>query len=98
MPQGGSPMSAGSPAVASRRTALAGLAALLAGGGGRIAFMAANVPAVFGHYTRYSQIAYGTDPQHRLDVYVPEEVPRERRPTVVFWHGGRWSSGDKADY
>jgi acetyl esterase/lipase len=91
-------MSADSPGIASRRTALAGLAALLATGCGRLAFMAANVPAAFGHYTRHANIAYGADPQHRLDVYVPQEVPREPRPVVAFWHGGRWSSGDKADY
>jgi acetyl esterase/lipase len=91
-------MSADSPGIASRRTALAGLAALLATGCGRLAFMAANVPAAFGHYTRHANIAYGADPQHRLDVYVPEAVPREPRPVVAFWHGGRWSSGDKGDY
>ena len=91
-------MSADKPGIASRRTALAGLAAMLATGCGRLAFMAANVPAAFGAYARHPDIAYGADPQHRLDVYVPEEVPREPRPTVVFWHGGRWSSGDKADY
>ena len=91
-------MSADKPRVASRRTALAGLAAILATGCGRLAFMAANVPAAFGAHTRHPDMAYGTDPQHRLDVYVPQEVPRVRRPLVVFWHGGRWSSGDKADY
>jgi acetyl esterase/lipase len=60
--------------------------------------MAANVPAVFGAYRRHPNISYGSGPQHRLDVYVPEEVPVRPRPLVVFWHGGRWSFGDKADY
>ena len=41
---------------------------------------------------------YGADPQHRLDVYVPERAAAAPRPLVVFWHGGRWSFGDKADY
>jgi acetyl esterase/lipase len=81
----------------SRRAALAGLAALLAGCG-RLAFMAANVPAAFGAYQRHPDIAYGTEPQHRLDVYVPDQKSAEPRPLVVFWHGGRWESGDKADY
>jgi acetyl esterase/lipase len=91
-------MPADKPKIPSRRTALAGLAAMLAAGCGRLAFMAVNVPAVFGPYTRHTDIAYGADPQHRLDVYVPDEPGNQRRPLIVFWHGGRWSSGDKADY
>jgi len=88
----------------SRRTVLAGLAAMLAAGCSRVAFMAANVPAVFGDYTRHANIAYGEDPQHRLDVYVPDAVSAQSqsqlpsRPLIVFWHGGRWSYGDKSDY
>ncbi len=81
----------------SRRTLLAGLGALLAAGCGRVAFMAANVPAVFGAYQRHANIAYGSGPQHRLDVFVPDEPAVGPRPLVVFWHGGRWSFGDKAD-
>jgi acetyl esterase/lipase len=60
--------------------------------------MAANVPAVFGAYRRHSNIAYGSGPQHRLDVYVPNTLAVRPAPLVVFWHGGRWSFGDKADY
>lgn len=70
---------------------------MLAAGCSRVAFMAANVPAVFGDYKRRTNIAYGEDPQHRLDVYVPDAA-RVPRPLVVFWHGGRWSYGDKSDY
>ena len=91
-------MPADKPILPSRRTALAGLAAMVATGCGRLAFMAANVPAVFGAYTRHPDIAYGADPQHGLDVYVPDAPAVGPRPLVVFWHGGRWSSGDKADY
>jgi len=113
----------------SRRNVLAGLAAMFSAGCSRVAFMAANAPAVFGDYTRHTDIAYGDDPQHRLDVYVPHgayvpegaHVPDDggpadtasapmpiadatrpiapaARPIVVFWHGGRWSYGDKSDY
>ncbi len=52
----------------------------------------------FGSHERHVDIAYGDDPQHRLDVYVPDEAGPEARPLVVFWHGGRWNFGDKADY
>src|SRR5260370_14294298 len=60
--------------------------------------MAANVPAAFGAYQRLPNISYGADPQHRLDVYVPDQASAGPRPLVVFWHGGRWRFGDKADY
>src|SRR5260370_34151815 len=63
-------MSADRPARVSRRTALTGLGAMLAAGCGRVAFMAANVPAAFGAYQRHSNISYGTDSQQRLDAYV----------------------------
>ena len=82
----------------SRRTVLAGLTALFLAGCERLGFLAANVPAVFGSYKRYANIAYGTEPQQRLDVYVPERAAVEPRAVVVFWHGGRWREGDKADY
>jgi len=91
-------MSADRPARISRRTALAELGAVLAAGCGRVEFMAANVPATFGAYRRHPNISYSADPQHRLDVYVPDQASTGPRPLVVFWHGGRWKFGDKADY
>jgi acetyl esterase/lipase len=66
--------------------------------GYRLALLAANVPAAFGAYRRHSDVAYGPGPEHRLDVYVPHQAGGAPRPVVVFWHGGRWSNGDKADY
>jgi acetyl esterase/lipase len=82
----------------SGRTALAGISALFLQGCERLGFLAANVPAVFGSYQRLANIAYGPAPQQRLDVYVPENAAVGPRPVVVFWHGGRWREGDKADY
>lgn len=81
----------------SRRIALAGLSALLAGCS-RLGFLAANVPAAFGPYVRHVNIAYGADRQQRLDVYMPDPPAGIPRAVVVFWHGGRWRFGDKADY
>jgi acetyl esterase/lipase len=82
----------------SRRIALTGLAGMLATGCGRLAFMAANVPAAFGPHRRRANLSYGPDPQHRLDVYMPNRTSGTPRALVVFWHGGRWSFGDKSDY
>jgi acetyl esterase/lipase len=81
----------------SRRIALAGLSAFLSGCA-RLGFLAVNVLAVFGSYKRHANIAYGAEPQHRLDVYVPNPAAAVPRAVLVFWHGGSWQFGDKADY
>jgi acetyl esterase/lipase len=64
----------------------------------KLAFVAANVPAAFGSYTRRTDLAYGADPRHRLDVYLPDAHFPAPRPLVVFFYGGRWETGDKAEY
>src|SRR5258708_12009375 len=81
----------------SRRPSLAGIWALFLEGCSRLGFLAANAPAVFGSYKRYANIAFGPEPQQRLDVYVPGTAAGPR-PVVVFWHGGRWRYGAKTDY
>jgi acetyl esterase/lipase len=81
-----------------RRKALPGWAALVERGIDRLGFFAANAPATFGAYARQVNAAYGNDPQHRLDVYTPLGRARKPSPVIVFWHGGRWMFGDKADY
>src|ERR1700689_1831048 len=91
-------MPADKPVSVPRRIALAGMIAALAAGCGRVAFMAANVPAAFGRDRRHRNVRYGPDPRQVLDVYLQHKVSLESRPLVVFWHGGRWRFGDKADY
>jgi acetyl esterase/lipase len=91
-------MRADRPAPVSRRQALAGIAALAATGCSRVEFIAANLPTVFGAYTRHTDIPYGSDPQQRLDVYVPDKAPASLKPLVVFFYGGRWTTGDKSAY
>ncbi len=44
-------------------------------------------------YVRHADVAYGDDPSHRLDVYVPQGA--NRSPVVIFWHGGMWIRGSK---
>lgn len=81
-----------------RRAALAGLAVLAGSACTQVKFLAANLPALFGPFRRQTDIAYGTDPRQRLDLYVPDIAATQRCPVIVFWHGGRWSYGDKSDY
>lgn len=46
---------------------------------------------------RTSDLAYGSDERHRLDVYMPEAAAAGPRPVLVFVHGGGFVRGDKAD-
>jgi triacylglycerol lipase len=41
-------------------------------------------------------LAYGDDPRHRLDLYLPL-LPVANAPVVIFLHGGGFIRGDKAD-
>ena len=48
-------------------------------------------------YRRTEGVAYGSDPRQMLDVYQPDAATRNA-PMVVFFYGGSWSSGERADY
>jgi acetyl esterase/lipase len=81
---------------------MAGLIALTTAACSRLILVAANAPAAFGSYRRRTNVPYGTAPQQDLDIYIPDSPsaapPAAPRPLVVFWYGGRWTTGDKADY
>lgn len=50
-------------------------------------------------YTRHPDVAYADGARGRLDVYVPREPAcGTRAPVVVFFYGGTWNSGERADY
>jgi len=61
------------------------------------AFQVLNATAYNPGYQRTADIAYGTDPRQKLDVYRPTKIPPNGR-VVVFFYGGSWRNGDKADY
>lgn len=42
-------------------------------------------------------IAYGSLPRQKLDVYSPRDVTAQT-PVLVFYHGGSWQYGSKDDY
>ena len=42
-------------------------------------------------------VAYGADARQKLDIYVPKNAP-PHLPVIVFFYGGAWQMGDKADY
>jgi acetyl esterase/lipase len=45
-------------------------------------------------------VAYGALPRHKLDIYRPEAgaAPAGGWPVVVFFYGGSWNRGERADY
>ena len=55
-------------------------------------------------YRSAVDIPYGDHPRQKVDVYMPSQsladkaFPRGGSPMVVFFYGGSWSSGDRADY
>jgi acetyl esterase/lipase len=59
-------------------------------------YLLANAPTVFGSYDRHINLAYGEGPRQRLDVYAPRNA--HNRPIVIFWYGGSWKHGNKANY
>ncbi len=91
-------MPSADPPSMSRRTLLASLAVLAGSACSRAAFLAVNLPAAFGAYTRHTDQRYAAGAAHTLDVYVPNGAAEGPRPLVVFWYGGRWTFGDKSDY
>ncbi len=48
-------------------------------------------------YVSREDIRYGPHPRHALDVYRPAHLP-DNAPVVVFFYGGNWNSGNRADY
>lgn len=47
-----------------------------------------------GYFTEYSDVSYGGDSEHLLDVY---GTGGSNRKTIVMVHGGLWVAGDKAN-
>lgn len=48
-------------------------------------------------YRVVKDLAYGPGPRQQLDVYIPDNAPASL-PTVLFFYGGGWTAGAKADY
>lgn len=57
-----------------------------------------NVLVPGGGYTRTTDLAYSDLPRQKLDVYVPTKAGPGPKPVVIFFYGGSWDSGDRADY
>lgn len=50
-------------------------------------------------YELTPDVAYGPLPRQRLDIYRPRQAPpADGFPLVVFFYGGSWNTGERADY
>ncbi len=50
-------------------------------------------------HTLTADVAYGDDPRQRLDIYRPRSpAPAGGYPVVLFFYGGSWNTGSRADY
>lgn len=47
-------------------------------------------------YVITRDIAYGTQPRQKLDIYLPDHA--QHLPLIVFFYGGSWQKGSKSDY
>ena len=76
-------------------SAFVGLLAGCSGAGSRII----NALTPSSGYVETHDIAYGDGPRRMLDVYRPATLaPGAKAPVVVFFYGGSWRTGSKADY
>jgi acetyl esterase/lipase len=76
------------------RRAVAALALVTGAGCSAVDVVNALTPRV--GYQRVRDIPYGADARQTLDVYMPAGA--DRAPVLVFFYGGNWDSGAKADY
>ena len=79
----------------SRRALLAAAGGLALGGCSATAALNSLVPS--GTYRLEADVAYGLHERQRLDVYLPAQ-PTTDAPLVVFFYGGSWTRGSRADY
>jgi acetyl esterase/lipase len=60
-------------------------------------FAAVNLLVPAQGYTVHAGLAYGADARQKLDVYVPDGL-KAPAPVILFFYGGSWESGNRADY
>jgi acetyl esterase/lipase len=77
------------------KTGLAALMGVLLAACSPVSVLNLAVPKTGYHVVR--DLAYGTDPRQKLDLYVPDAPPPEM-PVILFFYGGSWEGGTKDLY
>jgi acetyl esterase/lipase len=62
-----------------------------------LSFGIANLPAHFARSHREAGVSFGPAGWQKLDVYRPAHAATPV-PVIVFWYGGSWTQGTRADY
>jgi acetyl esterase/lipase len=75
------------------------LSAMLAAGCSQAMFAAVNAPVALSGVKVIAEQSFGADKTDKLDIYVPEKRDEKAAlPVVVFFYGGRWTEGTRAQY
>ena len=64
----------------------------------KIGLFALNVPSYLDGLRIHQDVIYGPASEQKLDIYLPAEDTAVQREVIVFFYGGRWTSGAKEDY
>lgn len=73
-------------------------ATFIAGACTPLEFFVVNAPTHVAPVTVKSDIAYGDKPEQKLDIYLPDNSTPAPHDVVVFFYGGRWTTGNKSEY
>ena len=60
-------------------------------------FIAVNLLVPKNGYSVRRDIAYGSDPRQKLDIYIPDGL-KAPAPVLLFFYGGSWETGSRGDY
>ncbi|MCC5976748.1 MAG: alpha/beta hydrolase [Salinarimonas sp.] len=61
-------------------------------------FSVANSPLALFEGDVVRGVSYGAEPWEKLDIYTPPGIIEINRPVVVFFYGGRWTTGSRENY
>lgn len=68
------------------------------GGCTAIGTQLANFPTHFDGITVHSDIIYDAANGQKMDIYLPPDSSNAKHDVIVFFYGGRWTTGSKDDY
>lgn len=57
-----------------------------------------NAPTAFASFDKSADISFSNSLDLGLDVYAPKGAKANAHPVIVFFYGGRWTTGAKEDY
>ncbi|MBU0858982.1 MAG: alpha/beta hydrolase [Alphaproteobacteria bacterium] len=57
-----------------------------------------NMPTHFDNIIVHRGVAFGPADWQKLDIHMPPAATEKPAPVIVFYYGGRWTNGARADY